>query len=783
MASTIKLKNGSGAPLASDLVAGEPALDLTNKRLYTEDSGGTVIEVGTNPTEIQIDNINIDGNTISSTDTDGNIAITPDGTGEVDISKVDIDSGTIDNTVIGGTTTAAGSFTTVTADAATLEGVKNTAVLTLSSTTNDTSWTPESDFYGKIAFDSDDGSGGGETTKGTIRVSPNASTGINDAMYFSTHDSVALKDRIKISHGGDISFYEDTGATAKFFWDASAEVLGVGTASPTSDADLHIAPASGNAVIQLEGALAEYWRLIGATNDKFIIQNETEGNVFVIEDGKVGIGTNDPDAALTVVSSSVAEFRVGNIGPSNNSAIRISRNDTTVAAGNPLGYVEFGGNDSTSNIDTAFAYVGAEAEATHDPGDNATALIFGVTADGSATVGEKMRLSSDGYLGIGTDSPDSPLEISSSSFGTALKISTTAVQTAVDDIHGKLLFEGKNASGTIYTTGEIKTVCESSAGTRLSGMTFSTSGPGAGILNEKMRIDSSGNVSVTGEKFNLGGTSNNAVFNSNFSMHFNIDADNNGSEVFAWGHNGDNTSTSRLMTLDASGNLMVGTTDNTIYNSGAGGETGIVLRPNLSLDVTRSGGATLNLNRLDSDGEIIDLRKDGATVGSIASVGGNVGIGNGDTGIYFSASNDNIVPCNLSTSPPSNRDNAIDLGALTVRFDDIYATNGTIQTSDRNEKQDIEELSEAEQRVAVAAKGLLRKFRWKNKVADKGDDARIHFGIIAQDLQAAFEAEGLDAGRYAMFIHSTWTDEETGEERSRMGVRYSELLAFIIAAI
>jgi hypothetical protein len=49
MASTIKLKNGSGAPLAGDLVAGEPALDLTNKRLYTEDSVGTVIEVGVNP--------------------------------------------------------------------------------------------------------------------------------------------------------------------------------------------------------------------------------------------------------------------------------------------------------------------------------------------------------------------------------------------------------------------------------------------------------------------------------------------------------------------------------------------------------------------------------------------------------------------------------------------------------------------------------------------------------------------------------------------------------------
>jgi hypothetical protein len=49
MASTIKLKNGSGAPTTGDLVQGEPALDLTNKRLYTENASGVVIEVGTNP--------------------------------------------------------------------------------------------------------------------------------------------------------------------------------------------------------------------------------------------------------------------------------------------------------------------------------------------------------------------------------------------------------------------------------------------------------------------------------------------------------------------------------------------------------------------------------------------------------------------------------------------------------------------------------------------------------------------------------------------------------------
>ena len=38
--------------------------------------------------------------------------------------------------------------------------------------------------------------------------------------------------------GGDISFYEDTGTTPKLFWDASAESLGIGTASPSAEIDV-----------------------------------------------------------------------------------------------------------------------------------------------------------------------------------------------------------------------------------------------------------------------------------------------------------------------------------------------------------------------------------------------------------------------------------------------------------------------------------------------------------------------------------------------------------------
>ena len=231
------------------------------------------------------------------------------------------------------------------------------------------------------------------------------------------------------------------------------------------------------------------------------------------------------------------------------------------------------------------------------------------------------------------------------------------------------------------------------------------------------------------------------------------------------------------MRINSDGQLLVGTTS--INPQAGSSNTGVQIGDG-HVYAGKDGAGCLILNRHSSNGEIAEFRRDGNFLGYIgANTGADFYIASEDgTGVGWDASS--MFP---TTSTGAGSDNAKDLGQSSFRWDDVYATNSTINTSDRNEKQDIEELSDAEQRVAAACKGLLKKFRWKSAVEKKGDDARIHFGIIAQDLQAAFEAEGLDAGRYGMFISSTWTDEETGEERTRMGVRYSELLAFIISAI
>jgi hypothetical protein len=182
------------------------------------------------------------------------------------------------------------------------------------------------------------------------------------------------------------------------------------------------------------------------------------------------------------------------------------------------------------------------------------------------------------------------------------------------------------------------------------------------------------------------------------------------------------------------------------------------------------------------------------------NIGANTGAGNfmniasGDGGIYLLPGGTSIFQATTSTFRPVT-DGTPNLGGASNRWNTVYATTGTINTSDEREKQDIAALDAAEKRVATALKGMVKKFRFKDAVQAKGDAARIHVGVIAQEVIAAFEAEGLDANRYAIVCYDEWdaADEILSEDGNvispareagnRYGVRYEELLAFIISAL
>ncbi len=103
------------------------------------------------------------------------------------------------------------------------------------------------------------------------------------------------------------------------------------------------------------------------------------------------------------------------------------------------------------------------------------------------------------------------------------------------------------------------------------------------------------------------------------------------------------------------------------------------------------------------------------------------------------------------------------LGSPSYKWGNIYANNGTINTSDRNAKRDISDIDE--KILKAWGKVNYKVFKLKN-----GD--RIHVGVIAQDIDEAFKSEGLNARDYGLFCEDT---DERGNVT--LGVRYAECLA------
>jgi hypothetical protein len=130
----------------------------------------------------------------------------------------------------------------------------------------------------------------------------------------------------------------------------------------------------------------------------------------------------------------------------------------------------------------------------------------------------------------------------------------------------------------------------------------------------------------------------------------------------------DDNASSTAITLDSSGNLLVGqsavgvgSVGGTMYSTGQG-------------KFTSDGVQPLYLNRLTSDGTILDLRKDGSTVGSIGASSGNIGVLSASTGklgtgttYYYGWDDTRVYPL---------ADNSKDLGLSSYRWKDLYLSGG-----------------------------------------------------------------------------------------------------------
>jgi len=109
--------------------------------------------------------------------------------------------------------------------------------------------------------------------------------------------------RLNIDTNGDISFYEDTGSTAKFFWDASAESLGIGQGVYSGTQALNL-KGEGIAIKNDKSGSNNNWSLIrntGTASTSNISFVTGSGEAMVLAHNKnVGIGTSSPDRLLTL---------------------------------------------------------------------------------------------------------------------------------------------------------------------------------------------------------------------------------------------------------------------------------------------------------------------------------------------------------------------------------------------------------------------------------------------------------------------------------------------------
>ena len=426
---------------------------------------------------------------------------------------------------------------------------------------------------------------------------------------------VAGRLRQSISTGGDISFY-DTSGNARFFWDASAESLGLGATS-----------------------------FAGET-----LRMERSGDMIV---------------GLFSGASSSTFLNMG----------------------------------TTSNRD--IGQIGYTQSTNH---------MFFRTNDA-----ERMRIDSSGNVGIGTDSPAQSL-----------------------DTTGKIrVRDGGNTT--------IPSIQMGPSG--VDGLSLPTTNNIAFITNssEAMRIDSSGNVGIgTGSPQSNGGATARVVHTHNSAAgNWAIDhwttgstgaaggdgfiAGVIGSDAYLWNYEASSmifaTDTTEAMRIDSSGNLLVGKTSATTFNT-----EGIELRANDIVWATRTSGPSLELNRLTTDGDIVGLYKDGSAVGSIGTKSSNIYIGGGDVTLSFSDAADVIVP---TGTDGATRDNAIDLGNSANRWKDGYFS-GTVNAANFNTTSD----ATLKTNVATLTGSLDAVKSLRGVSFDWIDSGNSEVGVIAQEVEA-----------------------------------------------
>jgi hypothetical protein len=513
------------------------------------------------------------------------------------------------------------------------------------------------------------------TTTYPLKVQNAAGSGRLEIGTYGINNNIDLKiqtadtNRINVDTNGDISFYEDTGSTAKLMWKASEEELRI-----SQDQAVTLGSVGGTGTLPYVG-FGTYWDgsklrahagsyygyalTTDRPNNKVSLQRyDSSGPVtgnITLAGNSVGIGIAAPDTIIHGAKDGGATLTLENT-------------DTTIAANDLIGGIDFKGNDASEDGNEVLAYIRAKAvDATPD-----SYLSFGTLGNAGGvddTVTERIRIDKSGNLLVGT---------------TSIPATLTGTSTEVG-----IGFDGASGYGAFVRDGSVSLYAN--------------------------RLTSDGTI----QEFRKDGTTVGSV--SAYSS-----------------------------------NLLIGTgnTNLRFFDSSK-----------IILPRTASNGASNGVIDLgDSGNRFKDLHLSGTAYSGHILAGATAQIGTGSN--LIKADGDTLALDVYTSTSTAGRDvfavrsdiggTETKVGVIEANGDFQSATNSYGSISDQSVKQDI---VDANSQMEDVKNIRLRNYRLIDHVTAYGDDAKVHLGVVAQELEAenmdglvSENADGVKGVRYSVML-------------------------------
>ena len=308
-----------------------------------------------------------------------------------------------------------------------------------------------------------------------IRLDPSDASNFGN---FKVTDGASNKNLLLVDDSGDISFYEDTGTSAKFFWDASAESLGIGTTSPsfTSGGGLQVYNA-GQANVRISSTVY-HTDFAQSGADTYLINRTTSGDIKF----RVNSSTE-----LLTLDGGTGSVGIAQTSPSSTYKLDVGGSVRSATAAPSFALQE---TDASNQTWLLGSYGGTFAIR------DVTGGTYPVYVE-QATPSSTLYLDSTGNVGIGTASPLGKLHVNSGNqalgFDSGLWVSANPSDYTVGRGTGITMQNADVYTGGIYGIRELNSWQGALAfytHTSSSGNTFGTT------FTEKMRISSDGNVGI-----------------------------------------------------------------------------------------------------------------------------------------------------------------------------------------------------------------------------------------------------------------------------------------------